>query len=75
MNNWLIIPTERLPELEELNARFSDRTCTAHQTADDVLVTGADKLSDAYWVEYADFLGSLEEFVGVPEFVQPEAEG
>lgn len=74
MSAWLIVPLEKLAELDAINAAHEGQRCTALQTTAGIWVTGSDKLADDYWQEWREFLGSLSEFVGTPEFPQPEAE-
>jgi hypothetical protein len=71
---WLIVPEDKLAELQAINEVHEDRKCEPMQTTTGVWVTGADKLGDSYWVDWHDFLSSLTEFEGVPEFPRPEEE-
>ena len=66
MTTWLIIPTNRINELDEINAQFNDKLCSYLETNDGVLLTNADKLNDPYWSEYQEFLCSLTQFEGQP---------
>jgi hypothetical protein len=66
MNDWLIIPEEKLPDLEAINANYTDRKCTAMPDENGVLLTRADKLADPYWSSFHVFLSSLAPFQGAP---------
>ena len=74
MSEWLIVPSDRLAELDAINAAHEGQRCTALQTTTGVWVTGSDKLEDSYWADWHEFLDSLSEFVGMPEFPQSEAQ-
>jgi hypothetical protein len=63
---WLIIPENKIAELDALNAQHTDRQCTFIETTSSVRLTSADKLSDPYWSDYHAFLNSLERFDGTP---------
>lgn len=67
---WLIVPNNKLAELDAINDQFTDRKCTTVETIDGVILTLSDKLSDEYWTDYHVFLSSLSEFVGTPNFPQ-----
>jgi hypothetical protein len=69
---WLIVPDSRLVELEAINQAHSDRKCMALQAATGQWVTPADKITDAYWAAWHEFLSALVEFEGNPEFLQQE---
>lgn len=73
MTTWLVIPTDRISELEEINNRFNDRLCSHYETIDGVLLTNSDKLNDPYWSEYQDFLSFLTLFEGTPVWPTPPA--
>jgi hypothetical protein len=74
MTTWLIIPSDRIKELEEINAKFDDRFCSHFETIDGVLTTEADKLNDPYWSAYQEFLSSLTPFEGQPIWLTPTEE-
>jgi hypothetical protein len=74
MTTWLVIPTERISELDEINAKFDDKLCSHCETNDEVLLTKADKLNDPYWEAYQTFLSSLTPFEGVPVWPSPPVE-
>lgn len=65
---WLIVPEDKLDELNDLNSGYIDRKCVPVQTIDGVYITSSDKLADDYWQAYHEWLESLEPFVGVPVF-------
>ena len=64
--SWLIVTPEQNVELDAINATQSGKTCTALTTVDGVQVTNADKIGDAYWSAYQDFLSTLSPFDGEP---------
>jgi hypothetical protein len=66
MSLFLIVPKERVSEMDELNAIFTDRFCTTTETTDGVLLTNSDKLDYPYWSAYHAFLSSLKQFNGQP---------
>lgn len=72
--SWLILPEEKLADLEALNAAHTDRKCAPIATADNTLLTGADKLYDPYWSGYHEFLNPLEPFEGEPVWLIAEDE-
>ena len=74
MTTWLVIPTERISELDEINAKFNNKLCSHCENIDGVLLTKADKLNDPYWEEYQEFLCSLTPFEGVPVWPSPPVE-
>jgi hypothetical protein len=74
MSLFLIVPKERVSEMNDLNSVFSDRICTATETTDGVLLTNADKLQDPYWEAYHAFLSSLTPFEGQPIWAKPLAQ-
>lgn len=74
MTTWLVIPTDRISELDEINAKSNDRLCSHYETIDGVLLTNSDKLNDPYWSEYHDFLSSLTLFEGDPVWPSPPVE-
>ena len=69
--SWLILPSDRQAELDEINAQFKDRKCTAITTEDGTLLTNSDKLQDEYWSAYHAFLLSLTPFQGDPIWPTP----
>jgi len=69
--SYLILPKERQGELDEINAQFIDRVCTATETEDGILLTNSDKLQDNYWSAYHAFLSSLTPFEGEPIWPTP----
>jgi hypothetical protein len=74
VKTWLIIPTDRISELDEINAKFNDKLCSYLETNDGVLLTNSDKLNDPYWSEYHSFLSSLTPFEGQPIWPTPTEE-
>jgi hypothetical protein len=71
MSLFLIVPKERVSEMDDINSGFSDRVSTTTETIDGVLLTNADKLEDTYWKAYHDFLSSLSAFTGQPIWPTP----
>ena len=63
---WLIVTPDQNIELEAINASQTGKACTAIATIDGTLVTQADKIGDAYWSAYQDFLATLSPFDGEP---------
>jgi len=66
---FLIVPTDRISELDEINARYSDRVCTTNTTIGGIILTNADKLDfpdDKFWSPYILFLSSLSPYEGEP---------
>jgi len=71
MTQFLIIPADRVSELDAINAAHNDRQCTFKETTGGVRLTSADKMNDVYWADYHAFLNSLEPFEGDPEWPTP----
>lgn len=71
--NWLILPPDKVADLETLNASQNDRSVSPVTTTDGVKILGADLLGDPFWSDYQPFLVTLSPFVGDPTFpIQPE---
>jgi hypothetical protein len=74
---FLIIPSDRISELDEINARYSDRVCITKTTIDGVILTNADKLAfpdDKFWSPYIPFLSSLSPYKGEPTWIPDTTE-
>jgi len=66
--NWLILPPDKVADLETLNASQNDRSVSPVTTADGVQILGADLLGDPFWADYQTFLSTLALFEGEPTF-------
>jgi hypothetical protein len=62
--NYLIIPQNRLGEVDNLNAET--QMCDIVETSSGVLLTCSDKIGDPFWANWQTFLLSLEVFQGEP---------
>jgi hypothetical protein len=74
MTTWLVIPKDRISELEKINTKFNDKFCSYIETIDGKFLTNSDKLEDEYWSTYHAFLSSLTPFVGQPIWPNPPVE-
>lgn len=69
--NWLILPTDKLLDLDALNALQDDRKISPITTNDGTLLIGADLLGDPFWSDFQTLLSTLSPFVGEPAFPTP----
>jgi hypothetical protein len=63
---WLTISIDQKAELDSINAAHPTQKCEPVETVDGILVTSSDKLTDAYWADWHNWLKSLIPFNGTP---------
>jgi hypothetical protein len=68
---WLTISIDQKAELDSINAAHPTQKCEPVETADGTLVTSSDKLTDAYWADWRNWLLSLTPFEGEPIWPTP----
>jgi len=66
--NWLILPPEKLPDLEAINQAHNDRRIDPIKTIDGVLLISADLATDSFLADYHEILFGLSPYDKIPTF-------